>query len=66
MTNKNGIVSIAVAGILGAMIAAAAAQEPSKYPDWSGQWARVNDGGVPRYDPSKPIRKQEAPLKPEY
>jgi hypothetical protein len=40
--------------------------DPSKYPDWSGQWNRVPDGGVPRYDPSKPLRKQEAPLKPEY
>src|SRR3954463_7165724 len=38
----------------------------AKYPDWSGQWTRVPDGGPPRYDPSKPIRKQEAPLKPEY
>jgi hypothetical protein len=26
----------------------------------------VPDGGPPRYDPSKPIRNQEAPLKPEY
>jgi hypothetical protein len=26
----------------------------------------VPDNGPPRYDPSKPIRKQEAPLKPEY
>jgi hypothetical protein len=43
----------------------AQAQEQSKYPDWSGQWLR-NYGGNPRYDPSKPIRKQEAPLKPEY
>jgi len=37
-----------------------------KFPDWSGQWNRVPDGGPPRYDPSKPLRKQEAPLKPEY
>src|SRR5262245_967771 len=37
-----------------------------KYPDWSGQWNRVPDGGPPRYDPSKPLRKQEAPLKPEF
>jgi len=37
-----------------------------KYPDWTGQWNRVPDGGPPRYDPSKPLRKQEAPLKPEY
>jgi len=34
--------------------------------DWSGQWTKVPDGGPPRYDPSKPIRGQEAPLKPEY
>jgi hypothetical protein len=38
----------------------------AKYPDWAGQWNRVPDGGPPRYDPSKPLRKQEAPLKPEY
>jgi hypothetical protein len=48
------------------MLIAAPAQEKSKYPEWSGQWTRVPDGGPPRYDPSKPIRKQEAPLKPEY
>src|SRR5262245_56603129 len=68
MGNRNGIVSIAVAGLLCAMAMAveAAAQEKSRYPDWSGQWSRVPDGGVPRYDPTKSIRKQEAPLKPEY
>ena len=66
MGNRNGIVSIAVAGLLCAMVVDAAAQEKSRYPDWSGQWSRVPDGGVPRYDPTKPIRKQEAPLKPEY
>jgi hypothetical protein len=44
----------------------ASAQEQAKFPDWSGQWTKVPDGGVPRYDPSKPIRKQQAPLKPEY
>ncbi len=38
----------------------------SKYPDWSGQWRWVPDGDVPRYDHTKPIRRQQAPLKPEY
>jgi hypothetical protein len=38
----------------------------SKYPDWSGQWRWVPDGDVPRYDHTKPIRGQQAPLKPEY
>jgi hypothetical protein len=48
------------------MLIAAPAQEKSKYPEWSGQWTRVPMAARPRYDPSKPIRKQEAPLKPEY
>lgn len=44
----------------------AQAFDDSQYPDWYGQWRRVPDGGVPRYDPSKPLRGQQAPLKPEY
>jgi hypothetical protein len=66
MTHHRSIISTAVAGTLVAMLVGAPAQEKSKYPDWSGQWTRVPDGGVPRYDPTKPIRKQEAPLKPAY
>jgi hypothetical protein len=44
----------------------ARAFDETKYPDWAGIWTKVPDNGPPRYDPSKPIRKQEAPLKPEY
>jgi hypothetical protein len=66
MATRSAILTIAVAGVLTAMIAGAPAQEKSKYPDWSGQWNRVPDGDVPRYDPTKPIRKQQAPLKPQY
>jgi hypothetical protein len=44
----------------------APAQDQTKFPDWSGQWTKVPDGGPPRYDPFKPIRGQAAPLKPEY
>src|SRR4030081_3453370 len=66
MGDRNGILSIAVAGLLCAMAVGVPAQEKSRYPDWSGQWSRVPDGDVPRYDQTKPIRKQEAPLKPEY
>jgi hypothetical protein len=47
-------------------MSSAHAFDESKYPDWAGIWTKVPDGGPPRYDPSKPIRKQEAPLKPEY
>jgi hypothetical protein len=59
--------SIAVGALIALSLSLSAAQahDESKYPDWSGQWLR-NYGGNPRYDPSKPIRKQEAPLKPEY
>jgi len=57
---------IALALALGATSVGAQIHDQSKYPDWSGQWNRVPDGGAPRYDPSKPLRKQEAPLKPEY
>jgi hypothetical protein len=38
-----------------------------RYPDLSGQWRRVPDGGPPRYDPTKPYgRGQEPPLTEEY
>ncbi len=61
-------VSIFAAAIvsMAAMVEPAPAHDPSLYPDWSGQWGRGREGGVPRYDPSKPLRRQEAPLKPEY
>jgi hypothetical protein len=43
----------------------AQAFDESKYPDWKGQWRRA-DGGPPRYDPSRPLREQQAPLTEEY
>ena len=52
-------------GFLALACNAALAHDESKYPDWSGQWTRTYTG-PPRYDQTKPIRKQEAPLKPEY
>jgi hypothetical protein len=64
MLRKATIAAIASAA-LAMMIAGAQAHDESKYPDWSGQWIRVGDGGPPRYDPTKPLRKQEAPLKPD-
>ena len=66
MLDRTAIGAIALAVVLGATDASAQTYDPSRFPDWSGQWNRVPDGGVPRYDPSKPIRRQEAPLKPEY
>jgi hypothetical protein len=65
MLDRRSIAPIAGAALLAAVVATHA-QSASKFPDWSGQWNRVPDGDVPRYDPTKPIRKQQAPLKPEY
>jgi hypothetical protein len=58
--------SAAVLVLLALMTAPALAHDETAFPDWSGQWSRVPGGGVPRYDPSKPLGRQEAPLKPEY
>jgi hypothetical protein len=63
--SQSTIASVALAAAL-MMPAPAWAFDESKYPDWSGQWTRVPDGGPPRYDTSKPVRAQQAPMKPEY
>jgi hypothetical protein len=44
---------------------AAQAFDESKYPDWKGQWRRA-DPGPARYDPSKPLNAQQAPLTDEH
>jgi hypothetical protein len=45
-------------------IAAAQAFDESRYPDFSGQWARI--GGI-QWDPTKPRGlAQQAPLTPEF
>jgi hypothetical protein len=63
-TSSVGAVALA---ILCATLVGAQAHDASKYPDWSGQWRKVPDGGPPRYDPSKPDgRGQQAPLKEPY
>lgn len=69
MIERDSIAAVALAVLSYTMTSAvsgALAHDESKYPDWSGQWLRMQDGGPPRYDTTKPIRKQEAPLKPEY
>ena len=65
MLNRGWMGAFALAASLGLACNAAPAHDESKFPDWSGQWFRTY-GGNPRYDQTKPIRKQEAPLKPEY
>jgi len=63
MINRIAIAAVALAALSTTL---AQAHDESKFPNWSGQWMRLPDGGPPRYDTTKPIRKQEAPLKPEY
>jgi len=59
-----GVIAL-VAGLL-TTIAAAPAQDVSKYPDWSGQWKKP-DGVGNQYDLSRaPGRGQHPPLTPEY
>ena len=65
MLDRRSIAPVTTTVLLAAVLGAHA-QGISKFPDWSGQRNRVPDGGVPRYDPTKPIRKQQAPLKPQY
>jgi hypothetical protein len=59
------IAALALAATLGMTCDTARAHDETKYPDFSGQWFRTY-GGNPRYDPTKPLRKQEAPLTAEY
>ena len=67
MLRRQSIYSIALATALLTAGAPARAHDESKYPDWSGQWIKVPDGGPPRYDPSKPDGTgQQAPLKEPY
>jgi hypothetical protein len=64
MLYRTTIAAMVVAAL---SLTAAAAQDDSRYPDWSGQWRKAPDGGPPRYDPSKPDGAgQQAPLQDEY
>jgi len=47
-------------------VLATRAHDETKFPDWAGQWSRVPDGDVPRYDPGKPLREQPALLNEEH
>ena len=63
MIQRGFIGSLVLAATL-ALAAGARADDPARYPDWSGQWFRT--GGI-AFDPSKPLgRRQDAPLTPEY
>jgi hypothetical protein len=66
----NTAVAVTLAAALAGSIAGARASDDSKYPDWSGQWARFAVRGLPG-QPSHDQTKswglgQQAPLTPEY
>ena len=66
MLSRDSVHAIALLTALTWTVADARAYDETKYPDWSGQWRRI-EGGPPRYDMSKPPgHGQQAPLTPEY
>jgi hypothetical protein len=66
MLDRSFIGAMTLAGALLATIAGAAAQDMSKYPDWSGQWRKPAAVGN-QWDLSRPPgRGQRPPLTPEY
>jgi hypothetical protein len=67
-----GVIAQTVA-VVGALLIAAGstkAFDDANYPDWKGQWTRLQGPGIPgagAFDPSKPgSRGQQAPLTPAY
>jgi hypothetical protein len=67
MLHRISIVALAGALALCAAITAAQAFDDTKYPDWKGQWRRVEPGDPVHFDPTKPPGLgQHAPLTPEY
>jgi len=68
MLCRSSIGSIVLAAALLATIAGARAADEAKYPDWRGQWSRINIApGPASFDPTKSVgAAQQAPLTPEY
>jgi len=62
---RSSIGAIVLAGMMITAAADAAAFDETKYPDWLGQWRRPAGVGN-QWDTSKPPRKGQPPLTPEY
>ena len=59
--------ALVILALLGAGGAQAQGFDPSKYPEWKGQWLRTGRGNGNAWDPTKPLGLGEgAPLIPEY
>ena len=58
--------ALVILALLGAGGAQAQGFDPSKYPDWKGQWLRTGRGNGNAWDPTKPLGLGVgAPLIPE-
>ena len=67
MPHRNLSAATLVATALALSLPGAAAQDISRYPDWSGQWAKPAGIGNGQWDITKPNgRGQEPPLTAEY
>jgi hypothetical protein len=72
MLDRSSIAAVIVAAALLAAADGARAFDEAKYPDWKGQWSRLQTlrtraSPNPSFDPNKPQGLgQEAPLTPEY
>src|SRR5262245_44475290 len=63
---RNSLGFIVLALVVVTATSAAQAFDPTKYPDWSGgQWRRPPGVGN-QWDTSRPPRKAQPPLTPEY
>jgi hypothetical protein len=68
MLYRGAIGSISLTAALLAAVVGARALDDTKYPDWRGQWTRINlVSGPASFDPTKTVGPgQHAPLTPEY
>jgi hypothetical protein len=67
MRRRRAIAAIVFTAALGLAGAKTNAQERPQYPDWSGQWERINGLAGGSFDPSKRAgRAQQPPLNAEY
>jgi len=70
MLHRSSTAAFALAAALMVTMGSIQAADDLKYPNWKGQWSRVNtnhEGQAVKFDPTKPTGSgQQAPLTPEY
>jgi hypothetical protein len=70
MLYRSSTGAFVLAATLMVTMGGAQALDDAKYPNWKGQWSRINtnqEGQAVKFDPTKPSgRGQQAPLTPEY